>query len=160
MKVGHNGTVHGSVEMTTLREIVERCSVLEVEERRHEDETYCELVFYNRDIDAWRTVFSEALGPPVKPAGQKPTKEILPLTQAYGGIRTGQTLFVREFEDVTVIAMFWPWEDDEHTTLKMGLLEKEKKEVAASPPKARPRFAALRMALGKALFRKASQKTV
>ena len=146
--------------MTTLREIIERCSLLEVAERRHQDETYCELVFYNREIDAWHTVFSEALGPPVKPAGQEPTKEVLRLTQAYGGIRTRQTLFVREFEDVTVVAMFWPWEDDEHTTLKMALLEKEKEEVAASAPKPRLRFAALRTALGKALFHKPSQKPV
>lgn len=142
--------------MTTLKEIIERCGPLEVEERRHQDETYCELVFYNREIDAWHTVFSETLGAPVKPAGRKPTKELVRLTQAYGGIRTGQTLFVREFEDVIVMAMFWPWEDDKHTTLKMALLKKEKEEAAPSAPKARPRFAALRTALGKVLFCKPS----
>jgi hypothetical protein len=142
--------------MTTLKEIIERCSSLEVGESRHQNETYCELVFYNREIDAWHTVFSEALGPPVKPAGQKPTKDFVRLTEAYGGIRTGQTLFMREFEDVTVMAMFWPWEDNKHTTLKMALLEKEKEEVAASPPKTRLCLSALHTSIGKALFDKAS----
>ena len=159
-KDGHSGTEHGSVEMTTLKEIIERCSVLSIEERRHQEESYCEIVFYNREIDAWHSVLSEALGPPVKPAGNKPAEDMARLTQAYGGIRTGQTLFVREFEGVTVMAMFWPWEDGKHTTLKMAVLEKDKEEVAPSSSKTRWRFAGLRTAPGQAFFHKPSQKPV
>jgi len=144
----------------TLSEIIERCSRLEVAERRHQNETYSELVFYNKEIDEWHRIFSEALGPPVKPAGEKPAKDLVRLTQEYGGILTGQTLFVREFDDVTVMAMFWPWGDGKHTTLKMALLEKEKQEVNTSTPKAGLSFAALRKALGRVLFQKPSQKPV
>jgi hypothetical protein len=155
-----NKTVHGRVEIMTLREILDRCSLLEVEERRHQKEAYSELVFHNKDINEWHRILSEALGPPAKPAGKNPTKDLLRLTQEYGGILTGQTLFAKEFDDITVIAMFWPWGNGKHTTLKMAVLEKRKQEVDTSPPKARSSFAALRTALGKVLFHKPSQKPV
>jgi hypothetical protein len=157
---GGNKTLHGRVEIMMLREIIERCSLLEVEERRHQAETYNELVFFNKEIDEWHRIFSEVLGPPAKPAGEKPTREQVRLTKEYGGILMGQTLFVREFDDVTVIAMFWPWGDGKHTTLKMILLEKRKQEVTSSSPKEGLSFAALRMAIGKVLFHKPSQKLV
>ena len=76
-----NKTVHGRVEIMTLREILERCSPLEVAEQRHEDENYSELVFLNKEIDEWHRVLSEALGAPAKPAGEKPTKDIVRLTE-------------------------------------------------------------------------------
>jgi hypothetical protein len=153
-------TVQGRVEIMTLREIVEKCSLLEVEERRHQDETYGELVFCNKGIDDWHRIISEALGTPVKPAGNKPAKDLVRLTEEYGGIRTDQTLFMREFDDVTVMAMFWPWGDGKHTTLKMILLENKKQEVTTSPPKGGLSFAALRVAIGKVLFHKPSQEPV
>ena len=153
-------TVHGRAEIMTLSEIIERCSRLEVAERRHQNETYSELVFYNKEIDEWNRILSEVLGPPVKSAGNKPTKDHVRLTQEYGGILTNQTLFVREFDDVTVMAMFWPWGNGKHTTLKMALLEKQKKEVNASSPKMRSCFSALRTALAKTLFHKTSQEPV
>jgi hypothetical protein len=152
-----NETVHGRVEIMTLREILERCSLLEVEESRHESETYSELVFYNKEIDEWLRILSEALGPPAKPPGNKPTKELERLTQEYGGILTDQTLFVREFDAVMVIAMFWPWGNGKYTTLKMAVLEKQEQEVTTSPKKAR---SSLLSALGKVLFHKPSQKPV
>jgi len=140
----------------TLREIFERCSTLRVQERRHQDETYGELVFYNEEIDEWERILSEVLGPPVKPAGTRPTKDLLQLTENYGGIQTGQTLFMREFDDFTVIAMFWPWQDGTHTTLKIALLKKQKEHVNISSPKAGSGFATL----GDILFHKPSQKPV
>ncbi|MBW1859412.1 MAG: hypothetical protein JRI70_04880 [Deltaproteobacteria bacterium] len=140
----------------TLKEIIERCSMLRVQERRHQDETYGELVFYNEEVDEWHRIFSELLGPAVKPAEMKPTKDMLQLTEDYGGIQTGQTLFMREFDDLTVIAMFWPWQDDTHTTLKIALLKKQKEEVNISSPKAGSGF----VTLGDVLFHKPSQKPV
>jgi hypothetical protein len=151
-----NKTVHGRAELMTLKEIIERCSKLRVQERRHQDETYGELVFYNEEIDEWHRILSEVLGPPAKPAGIRPTKDMLRMTEDYGGIQTSQTLFMREFDDFTVIAMFWPWQDGEHVTLKITLLEKQKEEVNISSTKGGLSLAAL----GKVLFRKPSQKPV
>lgn len=115
----------------------------EIDEKRRIEEGHSELVFFAKDIDAWHQVFSDVLGPAVKPAGQKPTKEDVRLTGDYGDIWTGQTLFMKDFEDVRVVAMFWLWEDGIHVTLKMVLLKKEKVEIKLGAYKARGRFAHL-----------------
>jgi hypothetical protein len=136
----------------TLREIIERCKKLGVDEERCKSDKYSELVFYKKDIDEWYKIFADVLGPEVKPAGEKPKREHLHLTKDYGGIWAGQTLFRKEFEDGTVIAMIWPWEDGIHATLKMALLETEKSEVKPSSHGALSPFAGLRARLGKGLL--------
>ena len=96
--------------------------MLSVYEERCITDEYGELVLYNKEINEWNKILADILGPAIKPAGAKPTKDNLHLTKDYGGIWVDQTLFKKEFDDVTVIAMFWPWGDDIHTTLKMTLL--------------------------------------
>ena len=103
----------------TLKEIVERFDNLAVYEERTSSDEYFELVFYNKECDKWHEVLSEALGPAAKPVGAKPTAEHLKLVVEYGGLRPDQTLFIKGFNGITVIAMLWPWQDDLHTTLKI-----------------------------------------
>lgn len=107
-----------------LKEIIEKCSMLSVYEKRCITDEYNEVVFYNKEIDEWNKVFADILGPAIKPTGVKPTKDDIHVTKDYGGIWINQTLFKKEFDDVTVIAMFWPWQDDIRTTLKMALIKK------------------------------------
>ena len=106
----------------TLNEILVRCSKLKIHEERSINDEYYELVIYNRDIGEWQKIFNEILGEPRKPKGVEPSKDDLDLTKASGGIRINQTLYEKKFEDVIIIAKFWPWDDDVHTTLKMALL--------------------------------------
>jgi hypothetical protein len=106
----------------TLKEIIKKCRTLSISELRRNSDEFCELVFYNEDIDGWNTIFADILGHPVKPPGIEPTEDDQHLTRDYGGTRVDQTVFRKEFDDVTVMAMFWPWQDGIHTTLKMALL--------------------------------------
>lgn len=106
----------------TLKEILSRCGKLSIYEERIIDD-YCELVIFNKEIDDWNKILTDILGPPRKPKGVEPSEDDLNLTKASGGIRVNQTLFERKFDDVTIIAKFWPWKDNIHTTLKMALLE-------------------------------------
>ncbi|MBL7196503.1 MAG: hypothetical protein ISS47_00235 [Candidatus Omnitrophica bacterium] len=108
----------------TLKEIIDKCSELEVSEKRCISNEYDELVFYNKQTDEWNKIFTDILGPAIKPAGVKPTVDDLDLTKDYGGIYENQTIFKKDFDDVSVIAMFWPWQDNIHTTLKVVLLKK------------------------------------
>ena len=107
-----------------IKKITDRCSALEVFERRSEDGGYRELVIFNRDINEWEKVFIDCLGPAVKPPGKKPTRDDLRLTKDYGSIAANQTLFKKEFDDGSVIAMLWPWGDEVHTTLKITALNR------------------------------------
>jgi hypothetical protein len=106
----------------TLKEIIKKCGTLSIAEARRNSDTYCELVFYSKDTEEWNRIFADILGHAVKPAGKEPTEDDQYLTKDYGGTWINQTVFTRKFDDGTVIAMFWPWQDGTHTTLKMALL--------------------------------------
>jgi hypothetical protein len=108
----------------TLKAILEKCSVLDTAEMRHDSPEYAELVFYSRDTAKWSEILAEFLDMPAKPAGAKPEEGDLVLTEGYGGIYQNQTLFKKAFDAGAVIAMLWPWQDGEHTTLKLILLKR------------------------------------
>ena len=104
-----------------LSSIVGKCSSLAVFEHRNSTEDYKELVFFNRDLQEWQKVLEQELGPAVKPAGKKPSAEDKEITENFGGVHANQTLFRKRTPAGTVIAMFWPWDDKEHVTLKLVL---------------------------------------
>lgn len=106
----------------TLKEILEKCSMLEIHEERENSEEYVELIIRKTEIDRWIETLANTLGTPQKPAGAAPTEEDISVTKDYGGIAENQVLFRRKFEAVSVLAMFWPWGDDVYVTLKMVCL--------------------------------------
>lgn len=107
-----------------LEKILEKCRHLEIYEQRSRNDDYCEIVFFSRDAGQWDRILTGILGTARKSAGDAPSEADLALTRHTGGIRLDQTLFEKEFEQGTVIAKFWPWQDGLHTTLKMALLLK------------------------------------
>lgn len=107
-----------------LQEIIDRLGISHVHEVRHITDEYGELVVDNKDIEEWNRRFSDILGSPIKPAGVRPSKDDLNLTKNYGGIWASQTLFKKEYDDFTLIAMYWPWQDGAHVTVKMAHLRR------------------------------------
>lgn len=106
----------------TLQKILDRIIQLDIKEKRTISEEYIEIVFLNKDSGAFHKIFTDLLGPPEKPQGAKPSKESLNITKDYGGIRANQIFFKNRFGENTIIAMFWPWQDDIHTTLKVAII--------------------------------------
>ncbi len=107
-----------------LKEIIDCCQHLKVREKRCLTDEFIEFVFYNQDVDEWHRILTAFLDKPRKPQGQEPSEKDLMLTAHTGGIRVEQTLFEKDFEDGTIIAKFWPWKDNSHTTLRMAKLNK------------------------------------
>jgi hypothetical protein len=107
-----------------LREIIDCCSHLKVTEKRCLTDEFIEFVFVNEDIAEWHRILSAFLGAPRKPKGKEPNVSDLKITEKTGGIRIEQTLFEKAFENTEIIAKFWPWKDNIHTTLRMALLIK------------------------------------
>jgi hypothetical protein len=107
-----------------LKEIIDKCTHLKVIERRCIKDDFVELVFSNEEIAEWQRILSSDLGDPRKPQGSPPSPSDLEITSRTGGIRVNQTLFEQEFDEGTIIAKFWPWDDGRHTTLRMALLLK------------------------------------
>ena len=102
--------------------ILEKCAGLSVAKTRKMDEKYSEIVLFNKDLGEWDKALARELGPAEKPRNRRPSKQQQALAKKFGGVRHGQTLYVKAFENQTVVAMFWPWRDRTHTTLKMGVL--------------------------------------
>ena len=107
-----------------IKEIFEKLSSLNIYEKRGITDEYCELVFFTKDTAEWEKILTGILGPASKPPKTKPTKEDQLLTKDRGGIHNDQTLFKKLLGGITVIAMFWPWQDDIHTTLKVAVIKK------------------------------------
>ncbi|NQU94686.1 MAG: hypothetical protein HQ549_00425 [Candidatus Omnitrophica bacterium] len=107
-----------------LKEIIEKSKTLDIFEKRTVNDEYCEYVVATDEINKWEKMLTGILGPATKPAKVKPTKEDVRITQECGGVFDNQTLFKKEFEDGTIIAMFWPWQDDTHTTVKIAFIKK------------------------------------
>ncbi len=102
--------------------IIDRVTKLNLYEKRRIDEKYGEFVFYARELTVWNAAISEGLGPAVKPAGAAPSRDHAKLAKNFGGIRKDQTLFLKKFENCSIMAMLWPWQDSEHITLKLIVL--------------------------------------
>lgn len=116
-----------------LKQIIDRYELLDIHEKRSVEDKYVEVVILNKQIGKWNEMALEIFGPALKPAGVKPTRDVFRLTKQYGGIRDDQALFKKELDGNVVLAMFWPWQDGIHTTLKMGVLpahEQENKTVS------------------------------
>ncbi|MBD3264886.1 MAG: hypothetical protein GF375_07265 [Candidatus Omnitrophica bacterium] len=107
-----------------LRELKSRFANLDVYEQRDSQEDYEELVFYARDLEKWEEILCDFFGQPAKPAEAKPTRADSKLTREFGGVFKGQTLFKKDMPEKTVIAMLWPWQDNEHITLKIASIKK------------------------------------
>ena len=102
-----------------VKEILEKCAHLNVNEQRSLEDDYLEPVILKNDLNAWDAILKEILGPQAKPAGMEPTQEHLSLTKKLGSINSNQILYKHDFTDKLMIAMLWPWSDGEYITLKI-----------------------------------------
>lgn len=118
-----------------IRDIAKTFQGLKIDENRALRDDYAEMVFLNKDMGAWDAKLAESLGPVVKPIDVKPTAADSAVTASFGGIQAGQALYRKDIADGTVIAMLWPWRDNEHTTLKLALV-KGAAAPASAPPSA------------------------
>jgi hypothetical protein len=107
-----------------LKQIIDECAHLPIAEIRSVTDEFVNLVFYSENLEAWHIQLSAILGAPRKRKGSLPSAKDLEITAKTGGIRIEQTLFEKEFAQGTVIAKFWPWQDDRHITLRMAYLLK------------------------------------
>lgn len=107
----------------TLKEIIEKCDKLNILEKRHVTDDSCELIFSDDDGNNLNNVFTDILGFTVKSIWQKPTGRDKRLTRKFGGIQRHQQLFAKKFGDITIIAIFRPWRDHTHVTVKLAVLK-------------------------------------
>ena len=108
-----------------VRDVLQRCSHLKIEEKNDISKDYAERVFLKEDFQEWEKVLTDLLGPAVKRAGEKTTQAFSQLTIDYGGLLDDQILYYKQFKDTSLIAMFWPWKDNNQVTLKIACIKKQ-----------------------------------
>ena len=122
----------------TLQEVMDQCAPLEIQEKRSATSSYWEVVALTKDLDQWIQKLTKLMGPPLKPAGQAPTPYDKSIAQAHGGIFANQILFEKSTDQGKIIAMFWPWSDNQHVTLKL-ILSGAKGSQEETPPPSQPK---------------------
>ena len=94
-------------------------SGLNLLEKRQVSSELLELVFFAKDQAAWLDRLTQSLGPAFKALNESPSAEAKTLADSFGGIRKNQAMFKRDEGENVVIALLWPWENQEHITLKI-----------------------------------------
>ncbi|MFA5356874.1 MAG: hypothetical protein WC301_05675 [Candidatus Omnitrophota bacterium] len=101
-------------------EIKKEISGVAFDTLRADNEDYFEAVIENNKIGELTGSLEKVFGPPAWPS----EKPIMPDTQGiidtFGGIREGQTLYLRNDGKYSFFAMLWPWQDMQHTTVKIS----------------------------------------
>ncbi len=100
-------------------EILEKRGDLMIFELRRREDDFIEIVVGNDEVDAWIELLEGFMGPPLKPAGVRPTREINDLANRFGGVAGNQTLFHKTTGEGMIIGLLWPWQDADFTTLKV-----------------------------------------
>ena len=112
------------LDIPTGEDLIELRRALFERQRKVVDRGYreaIEWVIKKIDLPKWQRILEEKLGIAKKPSGKEPSMEHLKFTENYGGIYRHQTLFKGEDGACEIIVMFWPWEDNEHITIKMAI---------------------------------------
>jgi hypothetical protein len=86
---------------------------------------YVQLVFASKHFPAWMESIAALLGAPVKTADQPVTADVIALTEDFGEIFDHQTLYYCEIDHHRIMAMFWPWSNQESITLKIMILKED-----------------------------------
>lgn len=110
-----------------LKQLVSKLGELRVCQKRVSSPVYEEWVIFAEDMGRWEHLCSELLGPATKPKGEKTSPLAFALTVDFGGINDDQVLYHKESGEMSVIALFWPWQNGVHVTLKLACFKKEDK---------------------------------
>ena len=108
-----------------LIDLIDRLKHLEYSQKKYHVDSlgeYAQLVFNRRHLTAWMEAIAKVLGPPIKTDVQPVTEDIIHITEDFGEIFDHQTLYYREIDGQRIMAMLWPWSDQDAITLKMMIL--------------------------------------
>lgn len=103
-----------------FNELIQELKQLNFESWRKETGDYFEAVVLKSGLPGLAGRLNNWFGQPVFPAKTKLPSSIEKITNEFGGIRPGQTLYLWQEGKDLILAMLWPWQDKEHTTVKIA----------------------------------------
>jgi len=103
----------------TYAELLDQIKKIEFAEKREEASDFFEFVIHANEEERLGTILQAYFGPPLKPAGEQPSKEAKKRSADYGGVRANQTLYFRSYDSVCQCVLLWPWGNGTQITVKM-----------------------------------------
>lgn len=103
-----------------FRELKEKIKETSFEELRDESDVYLEVVILKKELPKLAASLEKFFGQPLWPSKNKPSPKIEKTIADFGGIMPGQTLYFSADANQTIFAMLWPWQDGQHTTVKIA----------------------------------------
>lgn len=103
-----------------FNEIKKEAKTVNFDALRVDNDHYFEGVLVKEEVEKLKERLNKFFGEPVFPSSQKLTSQAEQAIRDFGGVRRGQTLYFQNDKDAAFFAMLWPWEDGQHTTLKIA----------------------------------------
>ncbi len=103
----------------TFKDLVKKVGHIKCNEHRAVLDDYCEIVIPAAELVKMNEVLAEYFGPPLKMQGDEPSEEAHKHAEAYGGIRSDQTMYLRNMESGLELALIWPWSCGTTFTVKI-----------------------------------------
>jgi hypothetical protein len=88
-------------------------------EMRGQEDNYLEVVVAVADLDPVTRLFNSYFGGPFKSMGELSSPEAEMYARPFGGVQTGQMLYIRKMEDLVHGALLWPWSNGSSVTVKI-----------------------------------------
>lgn len=100
-------------------ELKESLQNIGFDEMRQNSESYFEGVVVKAKVAQLGNTLRNFFGVPVSPSKAKLPLNAENAINEVGGVRGGQTLYFRSYEDKIAFALLWPWQDGQRTTVKI-----------------------------------------
>ena len=102
-----------------FNDIRQEVKALPFETLRQDCDNYFEAVMINEELGKLNERLAKLLGEPAWPSKKRLPIEIQDMVKNFGGIMAGQTLYFKGERSGAFFAMLWPWQDGQHTTVKI-----------------------------------------
>jgi hypothetical protein len=103
----------------TFADLLTKVGTAKCDERRSVTDDYCEVVVSADGLKEFNEILRSYFGPPQEMKGGRFSSEAELQAGPYGGIRTGQSMYLRNREAGPELALLWPWSSGQAVTVKI-----------------------------------------
>lgn len=102
-----------------FEEMIKEVKGVSFDEVRSDEADYFEAVVLNEDMESLNALLGKFFGAPVFLSKEGFSSKVQETIREFGGVWPDQTLYIWNEGSDVIFAMLWPWQDKEHTTLKI-----------------------------------------
>lgn len=106
-------------EPMVFNQIKEEVKKVSFDALRLDCDNLLEAVVVKDEVAKLAACLEKFFGQPAWPSKNRMSLQMRKILDSYGGIMAGQTLYYWTKGPETMLAMLWPWQDGNHTTIKL-----------------------------------------